>query len=125
MSLRGATLFGALALMACAPVDGDPGAPPGIVSGTPIMVDGMELLADQKQDWPLMIAPADATGQMTPVQSGTGATVVISGSPDSRDRAIRALAGFCGRAIDPDGFDTQFVFQDPATGDWWFDGFCG
>ncbi len=74
-----------------------------------------------------MIAPIDAaTGKTVIAQSGTADTVIISGSADSRDRAIRALAQFCGRpAITADGFDTQFVYQDPKTGDWWFDGFCG
>lgn len=96
----------------------------GVLPGTPIMVDGMELVAEQMDDWPVMIAPVDATGKTVFVQSGTGPTVVISGSPDSRDRAIRALAEFCGYKVDPAGFDTQFVYKEPGSGNWWFDGFC-
>lgn len=98
----------------------------GVLAGTPIEIDGMTLVAQQMTDWPSMIAPVSAeTGKTEFVQSGTADTVILSGSADNRDRAIRALAEFCGRTdITPDGFDTQFVFKDPATGDWWFDGFC-
>ena len=97
----------------------------GVVAGTPIEIDGMTLVAQQMYDWPSMIAPINAdTGKTEFVQSGTADTVIISGSADNRDRAIRALAQFCADAeITPDGFDTQFVYKDPATGDWWFDGF--
>jgi hypothetical protein len=97
----------------------------GELSGTPIEVDGKTLVAQQMYDWPSMIAPIDAaTGKMVPVQSGTADTVIISGSGDSRDRAILALAQFCDRPdITADGFDTQVVYKDPGTGDWWFDGF--
>jgi hypothetical protein len=99
----------------------------GVLPGTPIEIDGQTLFAQQMHNWPSMIAPVDAaTGKTMIVQSGTADTVVISGSADSRERAIRALAKFCGRSdISAAGFDTQFVYQDPKTGDWWFDGFCG
>jgi hypothetical protein len=99
--------------------------PDGLLAGTPIEVDGMTLVARQMRDWPSMIAPVDpATGKMVFVQSGTADTVVISGSADSRDRAIRALARFCNRPdITAAGFDTQVVYQEPRSGDWWFDGF--
>jgi hypothetical protein len=99
--------------------------PDGLMAGTPIEVDGMTLVARQMRDWPSMIAPVDpATGKMVFVQSGTADTVVMSGSADSRDRAIRALASFCNRPdITSAGFDTQVVYQEPASGDWWFDGF--
>ena len=99
----------------------------GVLAGTPIKIDDKTLVAQQMTDWPSMIAPIDAaTGKTVIAQSGTADTVIISGSADSRDRAIRALAQFCGRPdITADGFDTQFVYQDPKTGDWWFDGFCG
>jgi hypothetical protein len=99
----------------------------GELAGTPITVDGQTLVAQQMTDWPSMIAPIDAaTGKTMIVQSGTADTVIISGSADNRNRAIRALAQFCARPdITPDGFDTQYVYQDPKTGDWWFDGFCG
>ena len=97
----------------------------GVLPGTPIEIDGLTLVAEQMTDWPVMQAQVDAAGNTVLVQSGTGDTVVISGSADSRDRAIAALADFCGRKIDPAGFDTQYVHQDPKSGDWWFDGFCG
>lgn len=97
----------------------------GVLAGTPIEVDGKTLVAQQMYDWPSMIAPINAeTGKTEYVQSGTADTVIISGSPDSRDPAIKALAQFCNRPdLTADGFDTQFVYQDPANGDWWFDGF--
>ena len=97
----------------------------GVLSGTPIEVDGVTLVAQQMYDWPSMIAPVSAeTGETMIVQSGTEDTVVISGSPDDRDAAIKALAEFCNRPdITADGFDTQYVYQDPESGDWWFNGF--
>jgi hypothetical protein len=95
----------------------------GVLAGTPIEVDGLTLVAEQMTDWPVMQAQMDANGNSILVQAGTGDTVVISGSPDSRDRAIEALAQFCGRMIDPAGFDSQYVYQEPSSGDWWFDGF--
>ena len=97
----------------------------GILAGTEIVIDGQTLVADQKTGWPRMIPQVDAAGNTSEVQSGTADTVVISGSGQSRDLAIRALGQYCGRSIDPAGFDTQYVFKDPKTGDWWFDGFCG
>ena len=91
-----------------------------------ITVDGRPVVAEQKRDWPMMGAMVDpATGKTETSRIGTADTVIISGSSDSRDRAIAALGQFCGRDLDPMGFDTQYVFKDPATGDWWFDGFCG
>jgi hypothetical protein len=121
-----AELLLVLCLAAC--VDSgipDSERPDGVLEGTPIEIDGMTLVARQMRDWPSMIAPVDAsTGQMAVVQSGTQDTVVISGSADSRDRAIRALAEFCNRPdITAAGFDTQYVYKDPESGDWWFDGF--
>lgn len=98
----------------------------GVLAGTPIEIDGRTLVAQQMSDWPMMGAAVNpATGKSEASQIGTADTVIISGSSDSRDRAIRALAQFCGRDLDPMGFDTQYVHKDPATGDWWFDGFCG
>lgn len=90
--------------------------------GETIVIDGVTMQLRQEYDWPSMIAPVSAeTGKTEFVQSGTEDTVIVSGSPDNRDRAIRALAQFCGEKIDPMRFDTQFVYKDPATGDWWFD----
>ncbi|HLQ19160.1 MAG TPA: hypothetical protein VK146_09275 [Tabrizicola sp.] len=118
-----------LALAACVGSDEIPDSErvDGVLAGTPIEVDGMTLVAQQMTDWPSMIAPIDAaTGKTVIAQSGTADTVIISGSADDRSRAIRALAEFCNDpAITADGFDTQYVYQDPKTGDWWFDGFCG
>ncbi len=115
-----------LLLTACVSTDiPDSQRADGVLAGTPIEIDGMTLVAQQMYDWPSMIAPMNAaTGKTEFVQSGTADTVIISGSADDRDRAIRALAEFCGRKdITSDGFDTQVVYKDPATGDWWFDGF--
>jgi len=97
----------------------------GVLAGTPIEVEGKTLVAQQMFDWPSMIAPVSAeTGKTEYVQSGTADTVIISGSPDDRGAAIKALAQFCNRPeITADGFDTQFVYKDPESGDWWFDGF--
>ena len=117
-----------LALAACVGSDEIPDSErvDGELAGTPIQIDGKTLVAQQMTDWPSMIAPIDAaTGKTVIAQSGTADTVIISGSADSRARAIRALAQFCENPeITPDGFDTQYVYQDPKTGDWWFDGFC-
>ncbi len=97
----------------------------GELAGTPIEVDGKVLVAQQMYDWPSMIAPVSAeTGRTEYVQSGTADTVIISGSPEDRGAAIKALAQFCNQPdLTADGFDTQYVYKDPATGDWWFDGF--
>lgn len=101
--------------------------PDGLLEGAAYEIDGKTLVARQMWDWPSMISAVDAaSGKTVIMQSGTADTVVISGSADSRDRAIQALAQFCERSdITSAGFDTQFVYQDPKTGDWWFDGFCG
>jgi len=82
--------------------------------------------ARQEADWPRMVMAVDAlTGRAGAMQSGSGPAVIVSGAGRDRVRAIAALAEFCGRSIAPEGFDTQYVHRDPATGDWWFDGFCG
>ncbi|MBL9046608.1 MAG: hypothetical protein JNK34_04750 [Tabrizicola sp.] len=116
-----------LALAACVGPDEIPDSErvDGVLARTPIEIDGMTLVAQQRADWPSMIAPVDAaTGKTVITQSGTADTVIISGSPDDRGPAIKALAQFCNRPdITADGFDTQFVYKDPETGDWWFDGF--
>ncbi len=92
--------------------------------GTPVEVGGLTLVARQMPDWPSMIYAVDASGQSQIVQSGTAPTVIIAGAPDFAT-AVNALGQFCGRSIDPMGFDTQFVYQEPSSGDYWFDGFCG
>lgn len=116
--MRAALAFAVL-LAGC--VNGAESADP--VAAQPITVDGQVMLVRQEYDWPSMIYPVDATGQMTAVQSGTADTVIVAGTPEDRDLAIAALGQFCGRMIDPAGFDTQMVHRDAATGDWWFDGF--
>jgi hypothetical protein len=94
-----------------------------IIAVDVITIDGVQMTARQEKDWPSMIAPVSAeTGQTEIVQSGTADTVIIGGSNGDRDLAIRALAQFCGQTIDPNGFDTQFVFKEPQSGDYWFDG---
>jgi hypothetical protein len=98
-----------LALAACVAPAADPGA----------------IRARQEAEWPVMIMAVDpATGASSAMRSGSGPAVIVSGAGKDRARAIAALAEFCGRQIDPEGFDTQYVHRDPATGDWWFDGFC-
>jgi hypothetical protein len=92
--------------------------------GTPVEVGGVTLVARQMPDWPSMIYAVDASGQSQIMQSGTAPTVIISGASDFA-MAVDALGQFCGRKIDPMGFDTQFVYKEPASGDYWFDGFCG
>ena len=91
-------------------------------AGETVVIDGVTMTLRQEYDWPSMIAPVSAeTGETVIVQSGTEDTVIVSGSPDDRDRAIAALAQFCGEEIDPMRFDTQYTYKDPVTGDWWFD----
>lgn len=108
----------AMLLSACVADQADTRA----AAGETIVIDGVTMQLRQEYDWPSIIAPINAeTGKTEFVQSGTEDTVIVSGSPDNRDRAIRALAQFCNEAIDPMRFDTQFVYKDPATGDWWFD----
>ena len=115
-----AALLPMLLLAAC--VQAGPKAAGQAARGETIVIDGVTMQLRQEYDWPSMIAPVSAeTGEAMVVQSGTEDTVIVSGSPDSRNRAIAALAQFCGEEIDPMGFDTQFVYKDPATGDWWFD----
>ncbi|MCX7669424.1 MAG: hypothetical protein N2439_05065, partial [Anaerolineae bacterium] len=111
-----AALAPAMALSACVADQADTRP----AAGETIVIDGVTMQVRQEYDWPSMIAPVSAeTGETVIVQSGTEDTVIVSGSPDSRDRAIRALAQFCNEEIDPVRFDTQFVYRDPATGDWW------
>ena len=95
-----------------------------VQAGTPFQIGGATVLAEQKRDWPLMIPSVDAAGNTQEVQSGTAPTVIVSGAPDF-DTAVAALGQFCGRTINPMGFDTQYVFKDRKTGNYWFDGFCG
>jgi hypothetical protein len=115
-----AALLPMLLLAAC--VQAGPQAAGQAARGETIVIDGVTMQLRQEYNWPSMIAPINAeTGKTEFVQSGTEDTVIVSGSPDSRVRAIAALAQFCGEEIDPMGFDTQFVYKDPATGDWWFD----
>jgi hypothetical protein len=83
-------------------------------AGTAIEVGGKVLVLRQEQDWPSMVMAVEAgSGETVIAQSGTAPTVIVSGSRDSRDLAIRALAQFCGRPLDAAGFDTQFVYQEP------------
>jgi hypothetical protein len=96
----------------------------GVLSGTPYEIAGATVVAEQMYDWPSMISAVDTKGQSQIVQSGSADTVVISGAADF-STAVYALGQFCGRKIDSKGFDTQFVYQEPSSGDYWFDGFCG
>ncbi|MCX7286244.1 MAG: hypothetical protein NTW20_01430 [Rhodobacterales bacterium] len=115
--MRGALVL-PLVLAAC--VQSGPSAAESPV-GTPFQIGKSVVVATQMSDWPSMIYAVDASGQSQIMQNGTAPTVIISGAPDF-DTAVDALGQFCGRAIDPMGFDTQFVFKEPASGDYWFDG---
>jgi hypothetical protein len=95
----------------------------GVLAGTPFEIAGTTVVAQQMSDWPVMINAVDASGRETTMQRGTAETVVISGAPDFAS-AVNALGQFCGRRINLAGFDTQFVYQEPSSGDYWFDGFC-
>jgi hypothetical protein len=95
----------------------------GVIAGTPFEIAGTTVVAQQMSDWPVMIYAVDASGKVMVMQSGTAETVVISGAPDFAS-AVDALGQFCGRRISVAGFDTQFVYKEPASGDYWFDGFC-
>lgn len=92
--------------------------------GMPFQVGDATVTAEQVGDWPVMISTVDMNGQSQIVESGSADTVIISGAPDFA-AAVDALGQFCGRKIDPIGFDTQFVYVEPETGNYWFDGFCG
>lgn len=95
----------------------------GVLAGTPFEIAGATVVAQQMSDWPVMIYAVDASGREKTMQDGTAETVVISGAPDFAS-AVHALGQFCGRRISVAGFDTQFVYKEPASGDYWFDGFC-
>ena len=97
----------------------------GVIEGpTPFQVGGVTVRSEQVSDWPVMINTVDAAGRDKLMQSGTADTVIVSGAPDFAS-AVDALGQYCGRKIDRAGFDTQFVYQEPASGNYWFDGFCG
>lgn len=97
----------------------------GVLAGTPIGVGGKTLVAEQMTDWPrmAMVVTGDR-GETEIVQMGTADTVIIAGAATFAE-AVDALGQFCGRTIDPVGFDTQFVYREPSSGNYWFDGFCG
>ena len=79
----------------------------------------------QEASWPRMGMVGDAQGNDTSVALGDMVpTVIVSGAEDF-DRALTDLSAFCGITADPMVWDTQFVYRDPASGDYWFDGLCG
>ncbi len=91
-----------------------------------ITVDGRTLELREEKDWPSMAAVVNpATGKTEVVQTGTAETIIIRGARGDFALAVKVLAQYCGRPIDPKGFDTQFVFRDAAKDEYWFDGFCG
>lgn len=97
----------------------------GVMEGEAPMTGSTVPRAEQKADWPQMgMMVVGDRGETEVVQMGTAPTVIISGATDFNG-AVAALAKFCGRNIDPKGFDTQFVYREPASGNYWFDGFCG
>lgn len=116
-----------LALAACVGPDEIPDSErvDGVIEGgVPLQVGGVTVTAQQVSDWPRMIATVDARGNPQYMEDGTAETVIVSGAPDFAT-AVAALGQYCGRKIDLAGFDTQFVYREPGTTSYWFDGFCG
>jgi hypothetical protein len=125
--MRGLAFLLPLALAACVGAEEIPDSErvDGVIEGPmPLQVGGATVGVQEFSDWPRMISTVDAKGRSQVVESGTAETVIISGAADFVN-AVAALGQYCGRKIDVAGFDTQFVYQDPETGDYWFDGFCG
>ncbi|MGL4321864.1 MAG: hypothetical protein ACRCS3_13470, partial [Paracoccaceae bacterium] len=92
----------------------------------PMTIDGTALEFAKVKDWPRMIAVVSAeTGQSETIQQGQDDTVIIQGTGNDFRLAVKALSQVCGREIDPMGFDTQFVFYQAVSDQYWFDGFCG
>ena len=78
----------------------------------------------QEASWPRMGMVADAQGNYSSAAQGDRVpTVIVSGAGDF-DKALTALAAFCRITADPMAWDNQFVYRDPASGDYWFDGLC-
>ena len=97
----------------------------GLIEGPkPVQVGATTVGVQEFSDWPRMISTVDAKGRAQVVESGTAQTIIVSDAPDFAT-AVAALGQYCERRIDVAGFDTQFVYQDPETGAYWFDGFCG
>ena len=79
----------------------------------------------QEASWPQMGMLADAQGNYSTGALGDRVPTVIVAGAENFDAALPAMAAFCGISADPAGWDTQFVYRDPASGDYWFDGLCG
>lgn len=111
----------ACCLAACLPQKKGFVAPLPTTADERVEVGGQILEVRQEPDWPSLINPIDAeTGEQAWVVRSHEPTVIVRGTPD-RDLAIAALAKFCGKPIDPAGFDTQVTYYDPATQEHWFD----
>ncbi len=78
----------------------------------------------QEASWPRMGMIADTQGNYSSVPLGDQVPTVIVSGADDFDQALMELARFCGITADPMTWDTQFVYRDPANGDYWFDGLC-
>jgi hypothetical protein len=96
----------------------------GELPGNAYQIGGVAVVARQMSDWPVMGYAVDASGKERTLETGRAPTVIVSGATDLAS-AVIALGQFCGRSIDPKGFDAQFVYREPSSGDYWFDGFCG
>jgi hypothetical protein len=121
-------IIGVLALAGCVAGTPEPdGGGAGVVPVfEPITVDGKAFEFAMVPDWPSMASVVVAdTGESEIVQMGRDETVIIQGTGNDFTLAVKALAQVCGREIDPMGFDTQFVFYQDTTDQFWFDGFCG
>ena len=100
----------------------------GVLAGEPpeereITVDGRKLGVRQEMDWPIMRYTVGANGQAQTIQSGRGPTLLVFDATGF-EQALKAVGQVCGVTSDPAAWDTQFVYRDPATGAYWFDGLC-
>ena len=123
-------ILSALLLAGCVAATSEPAAESEGVGVVPafetISVDGRALEFAMVPDWPKMAAVVVAdTGASEIVQMGRAETVIVQGTGDDFALAVKVLSQVCGREIDPMGFDTQFVFYQETSDQFWFDGFCG
>ena len=107
--MKSVVLLAALILSACVATSPEEGGP----------------AVRQEASWPRMGLVADTQGNYSSVPLGDQVPTVIVSGADDFDQALTALSAFCGITADPMAWDTQFVYRDPANGDYWFDGLCG
>lgn len=106
--MKSVALLATLALTACVAPSGDAGG----------------IAVRQEASWPAMAMGVDPEGNGMTFDTGDRVpTVIVSGAPDFA-AAVGAVGAFCGITTDPMAWDTQFVYEDSETGDYWFDGLC-